>query len=197
MNDDNWELVRGPTARRIEVLNYLSQINQIEAMVLFSLKRHRSKEEKAARYLNQRALKELHRTGTFLLLAKPGEYRQSDVNLYLKDGTVIYEPPPYQAVEEHLNSFFKKLGERWFKFKPVEAGAYALWFINWVHPFKNGNGRSARAYSYATMALRMGYVPPGEKTVPELIKKTKRNDGEYQGGLRIADAAFKTTGEPN
>jgi Fic family protein len=197
MNDDNWELIKGVAAGRIEILNYLSQVNQIEAMVLYSLHRHPSKKHGSTRHLNQKALKELHRTGTFLLLEKPGEYRQTDVHVFLANGTIIYEPPPPEKIEAHLESFFKKLGERWGSYEPVEAGAFTLWFINWVHPFKNGNGRSARAFCYATMAMRMGYVPPGEITVPELIKKTDENDDEYQKGLRAADAGYGTSGEPN
>ena len=46
------------------------------------------------------------------------------------------------------------------------------------------------------MAMKMGYVPPGEKTVPELIKEDK-NDDEYQLALRVADKAYKDTGEPD
>lgn len=37
MEDNNWELIKGPSAHRIEILNYLSQVNQIEAMVVYSL----------------------------------------------------------------------------------------------------------------------------------------------------------------
>lgn len=116
--------------------------------------------------------------------------------LELPDGNVVYEPPHHEEIEAHLAKFFAQLSERWIEYKPVEAAAFALWFINWVHPFRNGNGRSARAFCYASMAMKMGYVPPGEKTVPELIKEDK-NDDEYQLALRVADRAYKDTGEPD
>ncbi|MDH7973479.1 Fic family protein [Sphingomonas sp. AR_OL41] len=194
MKDDNWEMITGQTAHRIEILNYLSQINQIEAMVIFSLHHYPSTDHGTSRHLNEVSLKELHRTGTFLLLAKPGHFRETGVELQLVDGTVIYNPPPPNEVEKYLKEFFGILSAKWTEFSPVTAGAFTLWFINWVHPFKNGNGRSARAFCYATMAMRMGYVPPGEQTVPELIKN---NDDEYQTALRKADAKYKASGKPD
>ena len=99
-------------------------------------------------------------------------------------------------MQGHLAFFFLEMTKRWPSWTPVEAGAYVLWFINWVHPFKNGNGRSARAFCYATMAMKMGYMPPGEKTVPELIKEDA-NDDEYQLGLRVADAGFAKDTAPD
>ena len=192
MQDNDWELIKGAPAHRIEILNYLSQINQIEAMVVFSLHH----EQGVPKHPNKRALKELHRTGTFLLLAKPGEFRGAPVVLELTNGEIVYEPPHHDEVENYLDGFFSELSERWIGYQPVEAGAFTLWFINWVHPFKNGNGRSARAFCYASMAMKMGYVPPGEKTVPELIKQDK-NDDEYQLALRVADEAYKVTGKPD
>ncbi len=102
--------------------------------------------------------------------------------------------PQQKDVEKYLGIFFAELRGRWVTMTPVEAAAFTLWFINWVHPFKNGNGRSARAFCYASMAMKMGYVPPGERTVPELIKK---NDEEYQLALRQADASHKNVGKPD
>lgn len=191
MQDDNWELIKGPPAHRIEILNYLSQVNQIEALVVFSLYHN---PDGSTKHPNQRALKELHRTGTFLLLKKPGEFRDTPVVLELANGDIVYEPPAAADVEKYLGLFFEELNQRWTDMLPVEAASFTLWFINWVHPFKNGNGRSARAFCYASMAMKMGYVPPGERTVPELIKE---NDEEYQLALRQADKTYKETGKPD
>jgi Fic family protein len=194
MNDDNWEMIGGDTAHRIEILNYLSQINQIESLVLYSLHHHKGVNGGSSRHLSMGALKELHRTGTFLLLKSPGRFREGAVHLEYPDGRIAYQPPAADAVEQHLTKFFAELGQNWNDWEPVYAGAYTLWFVNWVHPFKNGNGRTARAFCYATMAMKMGFVPPGEITVPELIK---RNDDEYQTSLRKADAAFAQSGKPD
>lgn len=73
-------------------------------------------------------------------------------------------------------------------------GAFTLWMINWVHPFKNGNGRTARAFCYTCLSLKMGFVLPGAPTVLELIKE---NDSEYHAALRVADAGYLAMGEPD
>ncbi|HMG46246.1 MAG TPA: Fic family protein [Allosphingosinicella sp.] len=194
MKDTNWDLIKGSAAHEIEVLNQLSALNQIEAMVHFSLHHYPSPEHGCDRHLSQNALKELHRTGTFLLLEKPGEYRTGPVYLELENGEIVYNPPAVDEIQGHLERFFAQLGERWGNYTPVETAAFTLWFINWVHPFKNGNGRSARGFCYACLSMRAGYVLPGERTVLELIKE---NDDEYQLALRAADAAFQATEEPD
>jgi Fic family protein len=196
MPDDNWETIKGDDAHQIEVLNQLAVLNQIEAMVLFSLHHYSSDEHGCERHLSESALKELHRTATFLLLKKPGEYRTRAVHLELPNGEIVYQPPPANEIQGHLTHFFKQLSDRWSSLSEVQVAAFTLWFINWVHPFKNGNGRSARAFCYASLSMRAGYVLPGKRTILELIKEDE-NDIAYQKALRVADAGYQSTGEPN
>ena len=106
MQDDNWEMIGGATAHRIEILNYLSQINQIEVMVLYSLHHHPSDKHGTSKHLNEHALIELHRTGTFLLLKEPGKFRSGEVVLQLSNGFIIYNPPPHTEIDHHLKHFF-------------------------------------------------------------------------------------------
>ena len=195
MFDTNWDLISGDVAHEIEVLNQSSQINLIEALVRFFLHHYANyREQSAQQHPNQNALRELHRTATFLLLAKPGIYRDGPVHLAKEDGTIVYVPPSAEEVEGHMDRLFGQISERWMSSIPVEMGAFTLWLINWVHPFKNGNGRTARAFCYTCICLRMGFVLPGAPTVLELIKM---NDDEYQSALRVADAGYNATGEPD
>lgn len=194
MFDANWDLITGDVAHEIEVLNQSSQINLIEALVRFFLHHYSAEGVGCVHHPNQNALCELHRTATFLLLNKPGVYRDEPVHLANADGEIMYVPPAAAEVEAHMTTFFAKVTERWASSGPVEIGAFTLWLINWVHPFKNGNGRSARAFSYTCICLKMGFVLPGTPTVLELIKA---NDGEYQAALRVADEGYTNTGEPD
>ena len=45
--------------------------------------------------------------------------------------------------------------------------------MNWIHPFVDGNGRTARAISYVILCVRLGYRLPGTQTIPEQIAKHK------------------------
>jgi hypothetical protein len=39
---------------------------------------------------------------------------------------------------------------------PTELAAYGLWRLNWIHPFVEGNGRTARAVCYFTSMRPVG-----------------------------------------
>lgn len=56
--------------------------------------------------------------------------------------------------------------------------------MNWIHPFVDGNGRTARAISYVILCVRLGYRLPGTKTIPEQIAKHKT---PYYKALEAAD----------
>ncbi|MFX9016038.1 Fic family protein, partial [Acinetobacter baumannii] len=45
-----------------------------------------------------------------------------------------------------VQEFFEELINIWRTGDALDATAFALWRINWIHPFKNGNGRTARAF---------------------------------------------------
>ena len=72
--------------------------------------------------------------------------------------------------------------------EPLHASSYLMWRLNWIHPFLDGNGRTARVISY--LALNCGYKRelPGQLTVPELIIKQKK---AYYIALDAADAAWR------
>lgn len=70
MKDDNWELVAGDDAHEIEVLNYSSQINVIEALVRYTIHHHGTTEDGCPGHPNERALRELHRTARYFCCAR-------------------------------------------------------------------------------------------------------------------------------
>lgn len=194
MFDSNWELIDGETAHEIEVLNLANQANVIEALVRFFL-HHRGADEQGCHvHPNSVALKELHRTATFLLLARPGELRESEVHVGDGAGNIVLQPPFANQVPEILEKLFGDLGQRWRGGAPLEIGALALWMINWVHPFLNGNGRTARALCYTCVSLKLGFVLPGSPTLIDLIMD---NRPEYYAALRIADQDYANSGAPN
>jgi Fic family protein len=191
MKDDNWELITGDDAHEIEVLNYSSQVNTIEALVRFIIHHAGADENGCGNHPNEMSFRELHRTGTLFLLRAPGEYRKEGVVIATADDTIIHRPPEHETVPSHMATVFDELGSMWVSASAVEIGAFLLWRINWVHPFKNGNGRTARAFCYACVCLKFGFVLPGTATLIELVMQ---NRAEYQHVLKLADTSYETTG---
>jgi len=60
--------------------------------------------------------------------------------------------------------------------------------LNWVHPFADGNGRTARAISYIVLSIKIDGLLPGTKTIPDQIAADKT---PYYDALEKADAAWK------
>ena len=113
MLDDNWELISGEVAHEIEVLNLANQVNVIEAVVKFLIHHHGFDEVTGGSKgcPNEMALKEFHRTATFLLLEQPGQYREVAVHLKTETGTIAYVPPIHETVPKHMNDFFRNISE--------------------------------------------------------------------------------------
>ena len=186
MNDDNWENLNGPVAREIEVLNHANQINVLNGLIMFLLEHRGPTGMGMPPMPDNTALLNLHHAGTLFLLSDPGCYRNTEVVVADENDNVIHKPPPWQMVTPFMQHFFRELSSVWTSGDALDAAAYALWRINWIHPFKNGNGRTARAFCYACLCLKMGVLLPGRQTVVELIT---HNRTAYEASLRAADAS--------
>lgn len=72
-----------------------------------------------------------------------GRYREEPIYV----GT--HTPPHFKDVPNYMDRFFSVIHENWTIIDtPTELAAYALWRLNWIHPFVEGNGRTARAACY-------------------------------------------------
>jgi Fic family protein len=115
---------------------------------------------------------------------------------HFRDGPVILEgaehkPPDHTEVIALVGEMCEYINAHWQAGDPAtRLSAYAMWRLNWIHPFFGGNGRTARAFSYLVLCLRLGFAPPTEeKNIPELIVADR---DPYYAALRSADAAWKT-----
>ena len=98
-----------------------------------------------------------------------------------------HNPPHYKDVPELMDRFISFLHENWFNVSPTQLAAYGLWRLNWIHPFVEGNGRTARAMCYYLMSVRTGNLLRGKKIVPERIRENRQ---PYYDALRAADQAW-------
>jgi Fic family protein len=111
-----------------------------------------------------------------------GVFRPSDVKI---SGST-HQPPAAADVPELVEDFCDYINKNWNERTALHLCAYALWRINWIHPFVDGNGRTARIISYIILCAKLGYRLPGTKTVPEQIALNKQ---PYYRALEAADNA--------
>lgn len=89
-----------------------------------------------------------------------GEYRPCSVTV---GG---YNPPEHWRV--NVDDFVNLVNRRWND--PVPLAAYVLWRLNHIHPFINGNGRTARAACYFVLCLKVGGWLGGHNILPERLR---------------------------
>jgi len=94
-----------------------------------------------------------------------------------------HNPPPPDLVPELTEQMCDYVNENSDK-SAIHLASYLLWRINWIHPFDDGNGRTARAASYAVLCICLGYELPGTRTIPEQIADNK---DPYYKALEAAD----------
>ncbi len=138
-----------------------------------------------------------------------GRYRTND-DVVVEDGItheVVHIPPSYTVIPEFIEDlcrFFNENEGRVF-IHPIIRGIIIHFMIAYVHPFVDGNGRTARALFYWYM-LRRGYWLTEYLSISRVISKSKKAyekaflyaeaDGNDMGYfisyiLRVLDLSFK------
>ena len=120
-----------------------------------------------------------------LLHPTAGQYRTTNVVVSDAQGGVHYHPPPHELVPDLMSEFICQVNDAWTDWSELHLAAYALWRINSIHPFVNGNGRTARAVCYLTLCLKAGGLLPGRPFLPELLGGPYHQD--YVQALKWAD----------
>jgi Fic family protein len=109
---------------------------------------------------------------------------------HFRNGVVTvgsHVPPDHSIVQSQVEEMCAYINGHWDK-SAVHLAAYAMWRLNWIHPFFGGNGRTSRAFSYLVLCVALGFaLPAGEKTIPELIVDNRE---PYYEALREADVEW-------
>jgi Fic family protein len=98
---------------------------------------------------------------------------------------VVYTPPQKNDLERlirDLCDFFNKEGDNFIH--PIVKGCIIHFMIGWIHPFTDGNGRTARALFYWYM-LKNGYWLTEYLSISGIIKDTK---SQYEKAYLYAEA---------
>lgn len=98
-------------------------------------------------------------------------------------------PPHHREVPHEVDRCLAVIHENWEVVKsPTILAAYVLWRLNWIHPFVEGNGRTARAACYYLLCMKYGGLIPGKKIVPERIRENRL---PYYAALKEADMRWE------
>jgi hypothetical protein len=89
-----------------------------------------------------------------------GHFRDDRVTIMNSAGKVLYEPPDHTLVPALVQEMCDYVNQNWTSKTPIHLSAYAMWRLNWIHPFFGGNGRTARAFSYLVLCIGLQFVPP-------------------------------------
>ncbi len=111
-----------------------------------------------------------------------GRFREEPI--YLEN----HMPPHFREVPELMDRFISTIHENWGSWSATELAAYGLWRLNWIHPFIEGNGRTARAVCYYLMCVKTGVILKGRKIVPERIRENRK---PYYRALKECDIAWE------
>jgi Fic family protein len=98
-----------------------------------------------------------------------------------------HQPPEAAFAADEIQMMCEYVNGNWASKSAAHLAAYVLWKMNWIHPFADGNGRTARAISYFVLSTKLDSLLPGTPTIPEQIATDKR---PYYGALEVADTAW-------
>ncbi len=129
----------------------------------------------------------LHRAGLLGLTGYAGLWRPSSIEIQGSH----HAPPAAFEVPEKIEELCDYVNDKWDQKKALHLASYVMWRLNWIHPFTDGNGRTSRAASYLILCLKMGYLLPGRRTIPDQIAENKT---PYYKALEAADIAWEDTG---
>ena len=164
---------------RIEARNGVRQIDAVTEMI-----EHFSDPERKFK-LRPSQLLHLHRIALDGLSSYAGNWRPAGIEI---KGSK-HQPVGAHLVPEEIEHMCDYVNDNWDTSTPLHLAAYALWKLNWIHPFTDGNGRTARAFSYLLLCVKLGYRLPGRKTIPDQISRDKN---PYYKALEAADQQWQS-----
>jgi Fic family protein len=132
---------------------------------------------------------EIHRLITKETLEKPeyeGSFRKdNEVAVYSSDNTLLHRPVDYSKIPELIDELcnFANNKEEGF-IHPIIKGIIIHFLIGYIHPFNDGNGRTARSLFYWYL-LKNGYWLFEYMAVSRIINKSKN---EYRDAFLYTES---------
>lgn len=131
--------------------------------------------------LSEELLLQIHRLMTEKTMQNPddaGRFRNNN-DVVVENGIThetVHTPPSYTEIPQFVDDLCEFFNERNSKpfIHPIIRGITIHFMISYVHPFSDGNGRTARAMFYWYM-LRQGYQLTEYLSISRVIAKSKKS----------------------
>jgi len=129
-----------------EVINYIKVLEYIDKLG-----------EEGVKHISERTILKIHQLTTRGILSKvqSGCYRKVPVAVVDGYGRVVFQPPPKNKVPNLMNDFILWLNSTQAnKLYPVLLSGISHYEFVRIHPFVDGNGRTARALATLILYLK-------------------------------------------
>lgn len=175
-------MIEGATTTRVVAKEMLRKgkkpINKSEQMILNNYKTIQYISEHKSEDITLERLFEIHKLVTENTLDEEdcGTFRASD-NIYVMNqinGEIVHTPPPFEKLSEMMQSFcdFFNTNTKENFIHPIVKASILHFLIGYIHPFVDGNGRTARALFYWYL-LKNGYWLAEYLSISRVILKSK------------------------
>lgn len=168
-DDDDKLLCRREQKAALEAANGVEQLRYIEELI-----------DRGVTDLRESHVLELHSLAIADIYGCGGRYRTAVMDVRIRGSA--HRIPEAALVPNLVRDAIDSINER--RGNAVERAAYALWRLNWIHPFAGGNGRTSRALAYLLVCAENGSMLPGVPTMPSIIHEWR---GEYIAALQATD----------
>jgi len=91
-------------------------------------------------------LKKVHGVMTYLTVDESGEFRKGNEGVFDENGNCIHVCPPPEEVSELMKQLFKWMEDNNGIIHPLILSSVFHYEFVFIHPFKDGNGRTARLW---------------------------------------------------
>jgi Fic family protein len=175
-------MIEGATTTRVKAKDMLRKNkkpkNKSEQMILNNYKTIQYISEHQDEDISIEKLYEIHRLVTENTLEKEdvGVFRNNnEINVVNElTGEIVHTPPDFEELDDLMKSFceFFNNNPKEDFIHPIVKGSILHFLIGYIHPFVDGNGRTARAIFYWYL-LKNGYWLTEYLSISRVIMKTK------------------------
>ena len=107
-------------------------------------------------------LKKIHGALTYLTVEDSGNFRKGGEGVFDEDGNCIFVCPPPEQVDLLMNQLFDWMKNNKDKIHPLILSSIFHYEFLFIHPFRDGNGRTARLWQNVILShweTLFEYVP--------------------------------------